>query len=166
MLDELASHVIRFHPACPFGPGQHHPCMVTLFRDIASDKPVAIQRTALRPDGGKIGRMTMASTAGASIKLSDDANVLYGLHLAEGFESALAAWQCGFGPIWAAGSKGSIASFPVLPESVQSITILMEPDAVAEVETCAHRWRAAGRETIIVSANAKDMNDAILEASP
>ena len=62
LLDELAGHVARFHPACPFGQGQHHPCMVTLFRDIASGKPVAIQRTALRPDGGKIGRKMMAST--------------------------------------------------------------------------------------------------------
>jgi putative DNA primase/helicase len=87
----LAGRLVRFHPACPFGPGRRLPCMVTLFRDIATDRPVAIQRTALTPDGAKIGRMTLGPSAGAALKLTPDADVLGGVHVAEGFESALAA---------------------------------------------------------------------------
>jgi hypothetical protein len=49
---------------------------------------------------------------------------------------------------------------------VEALTILVEPDAAAEVEACASRWHAAGREVFINRAvGGKDLNDAIRRAS-
>src|SRR5258707_15543176 len=41
--------VLRFHPACPFGDARH-PCLIALVRNIITDLPQAIERTALNPD--------------------------------------------------------------------------------------------------------------------
>jgi hypothetical protein len=159
--DSLAGRLVRFHAACPFGPGQRLPCMVTLFREVVTDRPVAIQRTALTQDGAKIGRMTMGPSAGAALKLSADTDVLGGLHIAEGFESALAAMLIGLRPIWALGSKGAIGAFPVLA-GVESLTILPEPDAEDEVQACGRRWFEADREVFLGRpTRGKDLNDAI-----
>src|SRR6478735_4535382 len=47
-IEELPPSVddaLRFHPNCPFG-CERHPCMVALMRDVQTDEPRAIQRTA------------------------------------------------------------------------------------------------------------------------
>src|SRR5262245_20135073 len=38
---------LRFHPNCPFEGAARHPCLLALRRDIRTDQPRAIQRTAL-----------------------------------------------------------------------------------------------------------------------
>ena len=50
---EAAGEAIRYHSACPFGHGVTVPCMVALVRDVRTDAPVAIHRTALTLDGQK-----------------------------------------------------------------------------------------------------------------
>ena len=46
---------LRFHPACPFrladGTSARLPAIVALMRDIRTDQPCGIHRTALKPDG-------------------------------------------------------------------------------------------------------------------
>jgi hypothetical protein len=51
--DEAAGEAIRFHPHCPFGEARH-PAMVCLVRNIITNEPQAIHRTALTPDGTAI----------------------------------------------------------------------------------------------------------------
>jgi hypothetical protein len=48
-----AGEWVRFHPACPFA-GQRTPAMICLARDMKTDEPRAIHRTALDPDGNGI----------------------------------------------------------------------------------------------------------------
>jgi hypothetical protein len=69
--------------------------MLALLRDIRTNKPRAIHRTALTPAGGKIGRMVLGSKVGAAIKLSPDDAVTMGLAIAEGIETALSGMQLG-----------------------------------------------------------------------
>ena len=38
---------LRFHPNCPFGRGRFEPCLLALFRDVATDEPVGIHRVML-----------------------------------------------------------------------------------------------------------------------
>ena len=45
---------LRFHPHCIFGAQQRHPCMLALLRDVQTDAPAGILRTALTPDGKKL----------------------------------------------------------------------------------------------------------------
>jgi hypothetical protein len=45
---------------------------------------------------------------------------------------------------------------------IEALTILAEPDAEREVEACAARWHAKGREVFVNRAvGGKDLNDAL-----
>ena len=138
--------VIRFHPRCVFG-GERVPCMLALFRHNLTNEPLGIQRTKLSSRGWvrgmKMQRLNLGPTGCGSIKLDDDAGVLYGLTLGEGTETVL------------------------LPEPVQSLSVHWEPDADADVRQCVNRWSATGRETIILqSLFGKDAADSLWEGGP
>jgi putative DNA primase/helicase len=76
--ENIDGEVIRFHPQCPYGKVRH-PCMVALMRDIHTNQPQAIYRTALTPAGMKVGRMALGPKTGAAVKLSPDEGVSMGL---------------------------------------------------------------------------------------
>jgi hypothetical protein len=150
--EDVAGHVIRWRPDIR--------AMLALFRDIRSDEPKAVSRTFLDREGRKLERKFLGPVGGCAVKLDADENVLEGLHIGEGVETCMAARQLGLRPTWALGSKGAIASFPVL--SVECLTILTEPDAAREVEACAARWHAESREVFINEPSfGKDLNDAL-----
>jgi putative DNA primase/helicase len=151
--DDIAGDVLRWHT--PTG------AMLALFRDMRADTPKAVSRTFLDRDGTKIERKFLGPVRGSAVKLDSDENVLGGLHIGEGIETCLAARQFGLKPAWALGSKSAIRAFPVT-SGVEALTIYTEPDAEREIETCATRWDAAGREVLINRAiGGKDLNDAL-----
>src|SRR5262249_3089877 len=41
-------NVLRWHPACPFGPRCRLPVILALFRDVLTDAPTAILRTSIQ----------------------------------------------------------------------------------------------------------------------
>jgi putative DNA primase/helicase len=168
LTDDICGTVARFHPACPYrrdGELMRAPAMLTAYRAIADDKLVAIQRTLLTPEGKKFDRTMLGPTGGAAIKIDADENVEQGLFIAEGFESALAARQLGFRPVWALGSAGAIGAFPVLA-GIDALTILTETDDkganLKNAHACARKWIEAGREVSIIEPNIPgDMNDLV-----
>jgi hypothetical protein len=169
---EIASLVLRFHPACPWGDKDAGktifvPCMVAAMRAIGTDEITAIHRTRLSPHGVKLDRRMLGIAAGAAVKLDADEAVTHGLAVGEGVETCLSARQLGIRPVWALGSTSNIAAFPVLC-GVRCLTILAEHDAASArvVEACGGRWHAAGREVRINRpTRGKDLNDAIRGAA-
>jgi Toprim domain len=173
---EAANEAIRFHPDCPFGPGSSaRPAMVCLVRNIVSNEPQGLQRTALAPDGtaikrdGKTFRMSLGMIAGGAIKLGPDEDVTQGLCIGEGVETCLAARQMGLRPVWSAVSTGGVKNFPVLP-AIDGLHIFKENDlngvSAKDVEACARRWYGAGHDVIIVEPDtAKDLNDELQAAA-
>lgn len=170
--DEAANEAIRFHADCLFG-SERFPAMVCLARNIVTNFPHAIQRTALSHEwteikrDGKTYRLTLGPVRNCAVKI--DADVTAGLAIGEGLETCLAARDLGFRPCWALGSGGAIAAFPVLP-GIDALTILAEIDATGAnaraVKTCGTRWRGAGREVIVVwPKSGSDINDAIREVA-
>lgn len=176
-LPPRADEVLRFDPEHPFrledGTTIRLPAMVTLYRDIVSNKPVAIHRTALKADGsdkadmpdGSNSKKMLGPVKGAAIKLDDDASVALGITIGEGIETCLAARQLGFQPCWASGSSGAIETFPILT-GVEALTILCEDDDTGAneraVAKCSNRWLAAGREVLTVKPiHGGDANDAL-----
>jgi hypothetical protein len=155
------NEVLRFHPRCVFGQDTdgawiHHPCMLALVRDVTSNVPVAIYRTALRPNATKIDRMAYGPTRGGAIKLWADEYVTTGLVVGEGPETVLSAASMIYKntllrPAWALGDAGHLRDFPVLP-GVDALTILVDRDAnhVGQdaASASAQRWDDAGRQVI------------------
>jgi hypothetical protein len=93
---DLLPRVLRFHRNCPFGQGVRHLCLVALYRDIRTDAPRAIMRTALAPDGRKIDRKALGPVDSAAIKITDDSDVTMALTVGEGLETTLAGLMQGF----------------------------------------------------------------------
>jgi putative DNA primase/helicase len=165
--------VFRYHPSCPFG-GECLPCMLALVRDIRTNAPVAIHRTALRlgkrPE--RIARKSLGPTAGGAIKISPDDEVHLGLLGGEGIETVLSASkELHFKPVWSLIDQGNLAKFPVLP-GLECLTIAVDNDEsgtgqLAALE-CSRRWTDAGREVcrLIPNRGGEDFNDIVRRRSP
>jgi len=170
---------LRFHPACPFrldgGATVRLPTMLGLMRDIITDEPKAIHRTALKADGsGKAdlsgldnAKKMLGAAKGAALKLTMDAEVTDGLGIAEGIESALTVICAGWQPVWACGSAGAIERFPILP-GIESLTIFADADraGMAVAAACQARWVNAGLECRILAPpdEGADWNDVVRAA--
>jgi putative DNA primase/helicase len=165
-LPDQADDALRFHPCCPFGKDTRYPCMIALYRDIRTNEPKAIHRTAVTPDGKKIDRKALGPKAGCAIKLTPDENVTDGLTIAEGIETAIAGMALNFCPTWALGDAGAVAKFPVL-QGVECLTILVDNDASgtgqASALECSKRWTGTGCEVfrVVPTSTGTDMADVI-----
>ncbi len=174
---------LQFHPACPFKGAARYPCLLALRRDIRTDQPRAIQRTALNEAlmraitstsftefsqaGGKIARMTLGPKVATAIKLSSDEVVTQGLTIGEGIETVLSGMVLGFTPAWAVGDADNLKNFPVLA-GIECLTVLVDHDASGTGQRaaleCSARWTDAGCEVRRVLPNqaGKDFNDIVL----
>jgi hypothetical protein len=165
---------IGWHPAVYFNEpghalhGRKLGAIIAVMTDPVTAEPTgAISRTYLDPEGRKLGKAkTLGSPAGI-VRLSLDEDVLEGLHLAEGLETALSAMSIGLRPMWATSSTALMAKFPVL-SGIEALTIIADHDANGAGERAASevasRWREAGKETrIIVRDGIGDINDALAE---
>ena len=175
--DGAAGSVIRFHPHCPFG-DTYVPAMVALVRDVVTNQPKAIHRTALDMDGRKVwvtcqidgreesrDRLTLGPVGGGAVKLTADGNVTLCLGIGEGIESTLSmrlAPEFGASPIWSLLSAGQVARLPILP-SVEALWIAVDhdPEGLRAARECGRRWKAAGREVFLIKARqpGDDLND-------
>src|SRR5262245_47880855 len=94
--------------------------------------------------------MALGPIKRSAVKLAPDDEVVTGLHVAEGLETALAVWQRGLHPVWALGSAGAIKGFPIVG-GIGCLTICADHDhpGLAAAQECAERWAAANREVYI-----------------
>jgi putative DNA primase/helicase len=161
-----ALEVLRFHPRCPWLIGTR-PAMVALVRDIITNEPIAIHRTALTVDGRKIDRpKLLGPSAGGAIKLFSDI-VTGELTIAEGIETTLSAMILGFAPAWSVIDAGGIAKFPALPW-ISRLTIIADNDKSQTGEKaaceCLAAYEAAGLEarSLMPSTPGEDFNDILV----
>ena len=167
--EEAAGEAIRFHPACPFG-GARTAAMVALVRDVNTNEPKAIHRTALDTNGCKTSvdgndRLSLGPVGGGAVKITPDENVTLCLGVGEGIESTLSmrfAHEFGESPVWALLSSGEVNAFPVL-EGIEALWIAVDHDAAGTTaaHTCARRWKAASREVFLIKSRhlGDDLND-------
>jgi hypothetical protein len=126
--------------------------MIGLLRDIRTDEPCGVHRTALLPDGSDrdrvLGKAMLGRASGAAIKISPDDEVTLGLGITEGIETAVAIILSGWRPVWAAASASGIAQFPVL-SGLEELTVFADcdPNGVGQraAEQCSRRWIESGR---------------------
>jgi len=167
---EAAGEAIRFHPRCPFGKGIVTPAMVALVRDIRTDEPIGIHRTALTHDGHKAvhggnSRLSLGPIGGGAVKLTPNADVGLGLGVGEGLESSLSLRNipgCENLAAWAVLSANQLAAFPVLP-GLEGLWIAVDHDlaGMAAAETVRTRWQEAGVDVVTARPRVPglDLND-------
>jgi putative DNA primase/helicase len=170
-LPPLAHDVLRYHEACPFGPTRT-PVMLALVRSITTNKAQALHCTAIDRAGNKAivagrTRNVIGPTAGGAVKITDDADVTYGLGIAEGVESALSLQRIPEwlgSPVWSVLSESGIRAFPLLA-CVETLVIAVDhdPAGAAAAREAAKRWHDAGREVLLVQAKrpGADLNDVV-----
>ncbi|MDQ6868138.1 MAG: toprim domain-containing protein [Pseudomonadota bacterium] len=171
--DEAANEAVRFLPDCVFG-SERFPAMTCLVRNIVTNDPQAIHRTALAANGtaikrnGKTFRLSLGPIAGGAIKLDPDDDVTQGLCIGEGVETCLSGRQMGLRPVWSLVSTGGIAAFPILP-GIEGLHIFRENDvngaSAKAVEACARRWYEAGRDVFVITPDVGDLNDELREGA-
>jgi CHC2 zinc finger/Toprim domain len=146
--------------------GQELGCIIGVMSDPVTTRPTgAISRTYIGPDGTKVGKAKTLGSPRGIIRLSGDDEVLGGLFIAEGLETALSGMAIGLRPMWACGDSGLMASFPVLA-GIEALNVIVDHDengagerAAREVEA---RWLAAGCEVNLLRSDALgDLNDAL-----
>lgn len=166
---EAAGVTLRYHPRCPFG-RERTPAMVALVRDIVTNAPVAIHRTALNRAGQKVvidgcDRLTLGPAKGGAIKLTPNDDVTTCLAVGEGIESTLSLQRLrefGISAVWSLISAPGIEAFPVLP-GLGALWIAVDYDdgGIQASKVCAARYRSAGVETFLVQPTRPktDLND-------
>jgi DNA polymerase len=162
-----SDRALRFHPRCPFGSGTQHPCLVALMRNVTTDEPTGIHRTALALDAGKIDRRTLGRWGAVKLWPAAGSQLVVG----EGLETVLAAATRipyrgePLRPAWSALSTGPLRTFPVVA-GVERLIILVDHDqaGVTAAAACADRWQRAGRAVVKLKPTraGTDFNDLIL----
>jgi putative DNA primase/helicase len=140
------------------------PCMIALVRNINTDKPQAIHRTALDLSGNKVevngcSRMSLGPVGGGAVKLTDNAEVTTCLGIGEGIESTLSLRsipEFGASPVWSLLSAGGIEVFPVLA-GIECLWIAIDNDQHGRgqqaAQACSNRWKAASQEVFRITPN-------------
>jgi hypothetical protein len=162
---------IGWHPAVLFRKqghaldGRRLGCIVGVMTDPVTALPTgAISRTYIS-EGQKVDKAKTLGKPAGIVRLSEDADVLEGLFLAEGVETALASMSIGLRPMWATGSTALMTKFPVL-SGVECMNLVIDNDPNGAGEgagrTVEARWRTAGRDVRLLRLNRfGDFNDAL-----
>jgi hypothetical protein len=161
MKGELPSS-LRFSPAVTMPCGSRHPAMLAAITDPVTGEFLALQRTALTPDGRKASiepaKATLGSSAGGAVvigELAKGETLVEG----EGIETVLSATNAVSAlPGIATLSSGTLGRVP-LPENLTTIIILGEHGSERCAEEAAARRHAEGRKVFIAYTPAKEHKD-------
>jgi hypothetical protein len=167
--EQAAGHAIRFHPRCPFA-GKRTPAMLCLVRDVSSNSPRGIHRTALSLDGKKVrlngkDRLALGPIGGGAIKFMPDEEVTTCLGIGEGVETTLSMQRVpefGTSPVWSVLSASGVRRLPVLP-GIECLWIAVDhdPAGLSSAREAAERWRCSGAEAFLITPSAPraDLNE-------
>jgi putative DNA primase/helicase len=163
--EELCDNPLRFHPRGIWRTADRIdfiPCLIACFRSIATDEVTAVTRIRLdEPERWpRVERKMLGDVRDAAIKL--DPITERRLCVAEGLESALAARQLGFSPVWALGSARRL--MPI--NGVDELIILGEHDDANRkaADGCFELWEACGKKVMLAlpAIGNGDFNDALM----
>lgn len=138
------------------GDDRYPPSLCAAVTDVRTARPISLHFTRLAIDGrGKAGtdkdKLLLAGhrKRGGCIRLWPDECVTYGLALAEGIETALAASHA-YTPTWATIDCAGMSAFSVL-SGIESLLIFADHDdaGIRAARDCAQRWAAAGSDVRI-----------------
>jgi phage/plasmid primase-like uncharacterized protein len=142
---------LRFHPALPYWHEEQElgrfPALVAPLVSPVG-RIVALHRTYLTPDGRKAGVPEVKKLSGAAGRLAGAAIPLHTpargvLGVAEGIETALAAWLASSVPVVAAYSAGNVKAYQ-WPSAAQRLVVFADQGDAGQAAALALQARAAG----------------------
>jgi hypothetical protein len=162
---------LRFSAAVPMPGGSRHPAMLAEITDPVTGEFLALQRTALTPEGRKADiepqKATIGSSAGGAVVIGDLSRAEF-VAEGEGVETVLSATSvCDLAGI-ATLSSSTIGCVP-LPQSTTSVVILGEHGSEHRAEEAAKRRHAEGRRVFVAyppDKEHKDLNDFLTKCGP
>jgi Toprim domain len=165
---------VRFIPAQP--PHFPWPAMVSLVTDFAdASRVLTLHFTDLLPDGSGKAPITPAKrtlkgcpTKGGVVRLTDDAEVMLRLGIAEGIETSLSVMtafqrdESRVEHVWCALNAGNLGDLPVVP-GIETLVIYADRGRAGEhaADKLARRWLDADREVVVVTAPVDDWNPVV-----
>jgi hypothetical protein len=164
---------LRFHPRCPFGAGERHPCIIALMRDPVTDAPVGIHRIGLTQNStGEVTKLDRRTLGRTGVVKLWPLNGTGQLVVDEGIETALAAatrmtYQgAPMTPAWSVVSKHGLAALPLI-SGVSRLIQLIDHDENGEGQQAAAHGRQnwSGYAPIVPLMPKQlgwDWNDAVL----
>jgi hypothetical protein len=163
---------LRFHPRCPFGSGERHPCIVALMRDPATDAPVGIHRIGLCQANGAVAKLDRRALGRMGVVKLWPVDGAGQLVVGEGVETVLAAATrmsfrgAPLTPAWAVVSTHGLATLPVVA-GVERLIQLVDHDTNGEGQKAAEQGRRiwSGYATVVPLLPKQpgyDWNDVIL----
>jgi len=128
VVDQVSADV-RGHPSLTLFDGNksmgQYPAMLALIRNNKG-VPISIHRTYITPDGKQKKIMPpIENITGGAVRLGEPKDTLV---LAEGIETALAAWVITGHPAWATISAHGLAEFKSIPRHVKKLIIAADND--------------------------------------
>lgn len=162
---------IRFHSSlfCTRA-ARKLPAIVCRVSTVEGNRGVGVHRIFLDPVGSDraVAKMRLGSSDDpVCIRLFADEDVVYGLAIAEGVETALAAAKL-HSPVWSTIDSGQMAKFPVLA-GIETLTIFADhdPAGLRAARECASRWCVAQRRVVAIAPArvGADANDLVREAA-
>jgi hypothetical protein len=154
---------LRYSPASAWEKG-HRRCLLAAYRNLDTNEITGLSRILVdEPERWPNTQRKMLGVV--RLTAAKLASVTDTLAVAEGVETALAANMLGYGPAWALGSAGGVASLPVLP-GVERLVLLQENNDASRdaVDRCGRRWMRAGRKVVRVKPDQghDDLNDELI----
>jgi len=163
--------VIRWVENGIFAKGVYSPMMVCLVRDLITDEPVGIHKTALTPDGQKAlvrvgdsweSKRALGPVSRGAVKFGSPREGILGV--GEGVETTLSLGQLLDVPVWSLLSAAPLGRLPLL-EGVSDLIVAEDQDekragAIA-AQAIADLWLPQGRRVRIARPpeGLKDLND-------
>jgi len=147
----------------------HFPALVAAVQRPQDRAIVAVQTTALRPDGERkapiaVPRITTGALGAGAVRLAPAGAIL---GLAEGVETGLSAMQISGVPVWCCLGAKRMHRVAV-PSIVREVHVFTDDDATGRkaAEITAETHTAAGRRVVLryPPAGCKDWNDALIAA--
>ena len=147
-----------------------YPVMLSMIRN-SKGEPISIHRTYIKPDGKEKKIMPpLESITGGCIRLGEPDDTLV---LAEGVETALAAWSILGHPAWACISANNLENFTAIPRHVKKVIVCADNDHSFVGQAAAFRCAAYMRnrakvetEVVMATIDGDDMLDHLNRKRP
>jgi putative DNA primase/helicase len=140
--DDVRGRVVRHHHSLAFAKDKRMAGMLMLLRDLKDDQPVAVVRTYLDADAGKVAQRILGPAFRAAAMFDPGEHAA--LHVAVGIDAGVRALALNYRPLCAVASADALFNLPTLAgvDVLALLTVNGDENASRAAAAVAARWEA------------------------